>query len=76
MAAEEAKERWTSGDQHELYVGRWSRLVAHEFLAWLQAPAGIAWLDVGCGTGALTDAIAQEWRPATLAGVEGGCDWT
>ncbi len=27
-------EVWTSGDDYYRYVGRWSRLVAHEFLAW------------------------------------------
>jgi hypothetical protein len=43
-----------SGDVYEPYVGRWSRLVAPEFLAWLDAPSELAWLDVGCGTGALT----------------------
>ena len=26
---------WASGDAYEPYVGRWSRLVAREFLAWL-----------------------------------------
>src|SRR5919198_5704459 len=45
---------WASGDQYEPYVGRWSRLVAREFLAWIAVPPDSAWLDVGCGTGALT----------------------
>jgi 2-polyprenyl-3-methyl-5-hydroxy-6-metoxy-1,4-benzoquinol methylase len=44
---------WTSGDAYEPYVGRWSRLVAREFLEWLAVPPGGRWLDVGCGTGAL-----------------------
>jgi SAM-dependent methyltransferase len=51
-------------------VGRWSRLVAREFLAWLDPPAGLAWLDVGCGTGALTEAVAASCAPERLAGVD------
>ena len=39
-------------------VGRWSRLAAQEFLAWLAVPDELAnWLDVGCGTGELTRVI-------------------
>ena len=64
------KVRWASGDAYEPYVGRWSRLVAREFLAWLKAPAGLDWLDVGCGTGALTEAIAQSCAPKRLAGID------
>ena len=29
------EDRWSSGDLYEPYVGRWSRLVAREFLDWL-----------------------------------------
>ena len=52
-------EAWESGDAYELYVGRWSRRVAREFLAWLAMPRGIAWLDVGCGTAALLAALGK-----------------
>ena len=31
--------------------------VAAAFLDWLAIPPGRSWLDVGCGTGALTAAI-------------------
>ena len=30
---------WAAGDLYEPYVGRWSRLVAGEFLEWLTVPA-------------------------------------
>ena len=53
-----------------MYVGRWSRLIADEFLAWLSLPPSLRWLDVGCGTGALTPSIAAMCRPARLIGVE------
>jgi SAM-dependent methyltransferase len=66
----EAKERWASGDRYEPYVGRWSRLVAREFVDWLGAPAGLAWLDVGCGTGALASAVAERCGPRRLAGID------
>ncbi|HET7092030.1 MAG TPA: hypothetical protein VFI22_01090, partial [Thermomicrobiales bacterium] len=48
---------WASGDAYEPYVGRWSRLVAREFVAWLEPPPDGRWLDVGCGTGALTETV-------------------
>jgi len=64
------KELWSSGDIYEPYVGRWSRLVAREFLAWVDAPAGLAWLDVGCGTGALAEAVAGDRAPGRLVGID------
>ena len=64
------QDRWSSGDFYEPYVGRWSRLVAHEFLGWLNAPLALNWLDVGCGTGALTEAVAERCAPERLAGVD------
>jgi hypothetical protein len=39
--AEGAKENWGSGGPYEQYVGRWSRKVAEEFLAWLAERTGI-----------------------------------
>ena len=42
---------WASGAAYEPYVGRWSRMVAAEYLGWLEVPAQRRWLDVGCGTG-------------------------
>ncbi|MBB4905124.1 class I SAM-dependent methyltransferase [Actinophytocola algeriensis] len=59
---------WAAGDEYEAYVGRWSRRVAERFVPWLGVPAGSRWLDVGCGTGALTAAAAA--AGATVTGVD------
>lgn len=64
------KDTWSSGAAYEPYVGRWSRLVAREFLAWLAVPSGQRWLDVGCGTGALVQAILGAAQPSAVTGVD------
>jgi SAM-dependent methyltransferase len=61
---------WTSGDPYNAYVGRWSRLVARELLTWLDIPAERDWLDVGCGTGALTQTIIEHAHPRSVTGVD------
>ena len=61
---------WERGDPYEQYVGRWSRRVAPLFLAWLKIPAQRRWLDVGCGTGALSAAILDHCSPVSVVGVE------
>jgi len=61
---------WEAGDAYERYIGRWSRLVAPEFLAWLNIPAGQRWLDVGCGTGALSQTIVDRADPVSVQGVD------
>jgi SAM-dependent methyltransferase len=66
----ERKDSWAAGERYEPYVGRWSRLVARDFLAWLQAAPQLDWLDVGCGTGALTEVILQESRPRSVMGID------
>jgi SAM-dependent methyltransferase len=68
--ADGAKETWGGGDAYERYVGRWSRRVAREFLAWLNLGPGLAWGDVGCGTGALTQAILERFDPASIRAID------
>ena len=61
---------WASGDAYEQYVGRWSRLVAREFVSWLGVASSSHWLDVGCGTGALSQAILALAAPAQVKGTD------
>ena len=61
---------WASGAAYEPYVGRWSRLVAREFLAWLGVPPDRRWLDLGCGTGALAQTILHVASPGEVKGVD------
>jgi SAM-dependent methyltransferase len=63
-------ESWSSADAYERYVGRWSRNVAAEFLRWLDPSLGLAWADVGCGTGALTSAILTRHAPSSVYGID------
>lgn len=62
---------WASAAAYEAYMGRWSRMAAREFLAWLAVPPGARWLDLGCGTGALTQTILAEAEPLAVTGVDG-----
>jgi SAM-dependent methyltransferase len=61
---------WASGAGYDPYIGRWSRLVAREFLAWLAIPVTSRWLDVGCGTGALTRTILDVASPREVWAID------
>ncbi|MBZ0285760.1 MAG: class I SAM-dependent methyltransferase [Anaerolineae bacterium] len=61
---------FSNAKSYEAYVGRWSRLVAHPFIGWLDAAPGGDWLDVGVGTGILTHVILQEASPAKVVGID------
>jgi ubiquinone/menaquinone biosynthesis C-methylase UbiE len=61
---------WSDADAYEQYIGRWSRLVAAEFVDWVAVPDGAAWLDVGCGSGALSQAILARGAPSAVLGID------
>jgi SAM-dependent methyltransferase len=44
--------------------------VAPAFVRWLDVPAGRSWLDVGCGTGALTATVLALAAPTEVVGVD------
>ena len=64
------QDQWSLGDNYERYIGRWSRLVARQFVTWLALPPALHWLDVGCGTGALTQAILRGNAPASVLAID------
>ena len=66
----DVRDRWSAGSTYEDFMGRWSRLLAPRFVSWLGVPEGVHWLDVGCGTGALTNTICAHASPASVV----GCD--
>lgn len=55
-----------TGDAYEAYMGRWSRPLARAFVEWLHPQRAANWLEVGCGTGALTSAICELCEPASV----------
>jgi tRNA1(Val) A37 N6-methylase TrmN6 len=54
----------------EFWLDRWSHRLANLFLDFVQFPESGELLDVGCGTGALTFAIADRWPARPVIGVD------
>jgi len=55
---------------YDAFMGRWSKVVARDFLAWLSVSQHSRWLDLGCGTGALASAILQSASPSEVWGID------
>ena len=68
-------DNWQAAHNYELYMGRWSLHMADLFLAWLARPAGLNWLDLGCGTGALAARILQVCDPHSVLCVDPAQDF-
>jgi SAM-dependent methyltransferase len=66
---------WNDAAGYESYVGHWSRAVAPRFLAWLALPTRLRWLDVACGTAALTSAILARCEPEEVVGLDASADY-
>ena len=70
MAETARHDAWSAGDSYDRYMGRWSRRIAPRFLDWLDIPSGREWLEVGCGTGALSAAILARCSPGSLLAID------
>jgi ubiquinone/menaquinone biosynthesis C-methylase UbiE len=64
------RDLWESASAYERFMGRWSRELARGFVSWLEVPPGRHWLEVGCGTGALTSGIVEVGRPASVVATD------
>lgn len=63
-------DQFSDGLAYEQMMGRWSRFLSREFLAWLKPEPQWSWLDIGCGTGALTSAILEIAEPSDILGID------
>ncbi len=66
----DAEIRFMNGATYEQGMGRWSRPVGAVFLDWLAPPPGWRWLDVGCGSGVVTELLMQRCAPAAMHGID------
>jgi SAM-dependent methyltransferase len=66
---------WMSGNPYERFMGRWSHLIAQEFLAWMAIPPAQDWLDIGCGTGALTKLILENHAPQSTVSIDSSSEF-
>lgn len=59
-----------SGDAYQRFMGRYADALAVEFLASLSIRGGERALDVGAGTGALTERLANALGPGAVSAIE------
>jgi ubiquinone/menaquinone biosynthesis C-methylase UbiE len=66
----EQKITFDDGAAYERMMGVWSRLAGDVFVDWLAPPAGLRWIDIGCGTGAFTELLIERCAPAEIHGID------
>ena len=66
----DAANLFTDGKAYERFMGRWSKIVGQSFLAWLDMPPGLRWLDSGCGNGAFTEELIAHAAPASVVAID------
>ncbi len=69
------KDSWATGPSYEYFMGRWSRLIAGVFLKWLTPLPGLNWLELGCGTGALSEAVLAHGSPASVLAIDPSAEY-
>lgn len=67
---EQPEIRFDDGAAYEEFMGKWSQLAGATFLDWLAPPAGMRWLDVGCGNGVFTEMLVQRCAPVEVCGID------
>ena len=75
MPERSPRDVWESASAYESFMGRWSRELARLLVTWLGVPPGRHWLEVGCGTGALTSAILEIGRPASVLATDASAQY-
>ena len=60
----------SDGAAYELWLGRWASRLAEIFLDFVEFPDAGDLLDAGCGTGALTFAMAARWPGRRVVGID------
>src|SRR5262252_2864678 len=70
MSSQPSNFHASDGAAYELWLGRWSRRLADVFLDFVAFPESGELLDIGCGTGALTFAMADRWPARRVIGVD------
>ena len=66
----EAKNYFTDGPAYDRLMGGFTRAAGEVFLDWLSLPAGLNWIDVGCGTGAFTQLLLDRCNPASIEALD------
>jgi SAM-dependent methyltransferase len=66
---------WSSADLYDRFMGRWSRALAVDVITWMDPPSGLRWLDVGCGTGAVSEVVLERCAPLSLIAVDPSADY-
>jgi SAM-dependent methyltransferase len=59
-----------AADAYDRYMGRYSRLLSQQLAGLASVRVGQRFLDVGCGTGALTGELVARLGPAAVAAVD------
>src|SRR5262249_36708422 len=62
--------RFDDGAAYDRGMGVWSQLAEQVFLDWLAPSSGLRWIDIGCGSGAFTELLAQRCAPAEIQGID------
>ncbi|TCR63139.1 class I SAM-dependent methyltransferase [Bosea sp. BK604] len=68
METAQLRYNWTDADIYEAFMGRWSEYLAGPFLARADLAPGARVLDLACGTGVLSKALAE--AGAQVVGVD------